>query len=186
MSTISTAGSNQNIFSKILYVILLFVLIGVSIIYFTAGATFSTIKTPEYTLIKDEEFATLTANQIRIIEIVSGHAWKHGTQVNYAIDCLENKGSSRSYKTTGILNKNNSLIPTNLWLCFDGKDWYAIVTTYFEKIGGNKVARLVTAYLIDKNIFPSIEDYIAYVTLKWGATLIDYTIEAGNIILQPK
>lgn len=130
---------------------------------------------------------TLTAEQIRIIEVVSGHAWlNHGTGVNSAFDCLGKNGSTHSFKTFGFKNKDGSDIPTNLWLCFDGNDWYAIVTTFFEKVAGNKVARLVTSYKVSKDLFPQISDYINYIASKWGAVEIAYKINSGDIFLQPK
>ena len=73
-----------------------------------------------------------------------------------------------------------------MWMCFDGFDWYAIVTTVFEKVGGDKVARLVTAYKVSKDLFPTIDDFFKYIGDKWGAVAITYSIEAGKIFLQPK
>ena len=126
-------------------------------------------------------------SQFRIIEVVSGHAWNsHGAEVNDAIRCLNDKGSSISFKTQGFTDKSGNQIPTNMWLCFDGKDWYAVVTTHFYRLGGNKIARLVTAYKIAKDIFPQINDFVTYAATKWNAIQISYGIEPGNIILQPK
>jgi hypothetical protein len=124
----------------------------------------------------------------RIIEVVSGHAWaNHGLAVNDAFKCLNNNGSTMSFKTFGFKDGYTGKdIPTNLWLCKNGDDWYAIVTTIFEKVGGNKIAKLVTAYKVSKDIFPTIESYITHITNKWGAIKISYAIEAGNIFLQPK
>ncbi len=124
----------------------------------------------------------------RIIEIVSGHAWEnHGTSVNDAFKCLNNNGSEMQFKTFGFKDGwTGKDIPTNLWLCKDGDDWYAIVTTVFEKVGVNKIARLVTAYKVSKDIFPTIESYVQHIVSKWGAIAISYKISGGDIFLQPK
>ena len=126
--------------------------------------------------------------EIRIIEILSGHAWQnHGTQVNSAFDCLGKNGSTRAFKTFGFTDsKSGKLIPTNLWMCQDVDGWYAVVTTVFEKVGNDKVARLVTAYKISSEIFPTIDDYIQHIVSKWGAVAISYSISAGQIFIQPK
>ncbi len=128
----------------------------------------------------------LSLDQIRILEVVSGHAWEtHGEEVNKAIKCLEDNGSRKGFKTS-FQDKYGRMIPTNVWLCFDGKNWYGIITTTFRTIAGNKTARLVTAYNIAKNIFPSIDDFINYIGTKWNAREIDYVIEAGKILIHPK
>lgn len=129
----------------------------------------------------------LGIQEIRVIEVVSGHAWQnHGTEVNSAFDCLGKNGSTKSFKTFGFTDKFGRNVPTNMWMCFDGFDWYAIVTTVFEKVGADKVARLVTAYRVSKDLFPTIDDFFRYVGDKWGAVSINYSIEAGKIFLQPK
>jgi len=87
---------------------------------------------------------------------------------------------------TPFTDKYGNKIPTNLWLCNEGGDWYAIVTTIFEKVGNDKVARLVTAYKVSKDLFPTIDKYLEYLTANWGAKLIDYSINAGQIFIQPK
>lgn len=132
-------------------------------------------------------YEDLSVQEIRVIEVVSGHAWQnHGVEVNSAFDCLGKNGSTKSFKTFGFTDKFGKNIPTNMWMCFDGFDWYAIVTTVFEKIGGDKVARLVTAYKVSKDLFPTIDDFFKYIGEKWGAVAITYSIEAGKIFLQPK
>jgi hypothetical protein len=130
----------------------------------------------------------LTISQIRVIEVLSGHSWQmHGAEVSQAFDCLGKNGSAKSFKTFGFIdNRTNNQIPTNLWLCFDGKDYFAIVTTIFEKIGNDKVAKLVTAYKVATDLFPSIDDFIQYLISKWQAIEINYSIEAGEIFLNPK
>ena len=125
-------------------------------------------------------------SEFRIIEVVSGHAWEsHGKEVNDAIDCLNKNGSARSFKTSGFIDQLGNQIPTNMWLCYDGKDWYAVITTTFQKLSGNKVGRLVTAYKIAKETFPNIDSFVEYAVMKWSAFSISYIIEPGNIILQP-
>ncbi len=130
----------------------------------------------------------LSPSQIRVIEIVSGHAWGHGLEVNQAFDCLGRKGSTKSFKTTGFKdNITNRDIPTNLWLCQDDDgSWYAVVTTVFEKIKENKVARLITAYRVSTDLFPTINDYINHIVEKWGAIGINYALNSEKIFLQPK
>lgn len=126
---------------------------------------------------------TLTADEARIIEIVSGHAWQqHGDEVNAAIKCLSNNGTWKSFRTSGFTDANGKKVDANLWICFDGNDYYSIVTTRFIKDGGNQIARLVTAYKIAKDVFPTIEDFITYIATKWGASAISYTIKAGEQI----
>jgi hypothetical protein len=126
---------------------------------------------------------TLTANEARIIEIVSGHAWQqHGDEVNSAIKCLSNNGTLKSFRTSGFTDDNNRHVDANVWLCFDGNDYFAIVTTKFIKDGGNQIARLVTAYKVAKDVFPTIEDFITYIATKWSAYEISYVIKAGEQI----
>ena len=132
----------------------------------------------------------LTYDQMRIIEIVSGHAWEnHGDEVNKAIKCLRNNGTLKSFKTSGFADPlTNSFLKTNLWICQDndGK-LYSIVTTAFEKVGGNQIARLITAYEIAKDIFPTLDDFVTYIADKWQAIAITYLIPAGqDIFLSPK
>lgn len=132
------------------------------------------------------ETELLVANAT-IIEVVSGHAWtEHGTQVNAAFKCLNDRWSTRSFQTFGFKDTNGTPLKTNLWLCFDGLDWYAIVTTTLEKVGGNRIGRLVTAYAIDKNLFSVVDDFIAVIKDKWLAREINFVIEAGQIFLSPK
>lgn len=122
-----------------------------------------------------------------IVEVISGHAWaNHGTQVNDAFKCLNDKGSTRSFKTFGMVDESGNPIPTNLWLCFDGKDWYAIITTTLEKVGGNRIGRLVTAYLVDKSKFGTIDAFISEIKTSWRAIEINFIIEAGSVFLSPK
>jgi hypothetical protein len=126
---------------------------------------------------------TLTADEARIIEIVSGHAWQqHGDEVNAAIKCLSNNGTWKSFRTSGFTVSNGKKVDASLWICFDGNDYYSIVTTRFIKDGGNQIARLVTAYKIAKDVFPTIEDFITYIATKWGASEIGYVIRAGEQI----
>jgi hypothetical protein len=134
----------------------------------------------------DAEFVAIFV-EARIFEVYSGHAWQqHGDEVNKAFRCLSDKGSSMSFKTFGFKDSFGNVIPTNVWLCFDGTDWYAIVSTVFEKVGGNHVARLVTAYKVSKDLFPNIADYVKYLGSNWGARQINYIIEAGTILISPK
>ena len=122
-----------------------------------------------------------------ILDVVSGHAWQnHGTDVNDAIKCLNNHGSTRSFQTFGFKDDLGRPIRTNLWLCKEGDDWFAIVTTTLEKIGGNRIGRLITAYVVDKEHFFLIEDFIKKIITKWGAKEISFMIEAGSVFLQPK
>ena len=131
---------------------------------------------------------TLTANEARIIEVVSGHAWQnHGEEVNDAIKCLSDNGTWKSFKTSGFIDERGNPVNSNLWICFNGDDFFAIVTTRFIKEGGNQIARLVTAYKIAKDIFPTIDDFIQYISVKWGALEINYIIQSGEkIFLSPK
>jgi hypothetical protein len=71
-------------------------------------------------------------------------------------------------------------------MCFNGKDWFAMVTTTFNKIGQDKVAILLTAYKVIGTKFSTIEEYIRYLESKWGAVSINYAIEAERILLDPK
>jgi len=122
-----------------------------------------------------------------IIEVVSGHAWQeHGTEVNDAIRCLNNKGSSMSFKTFGFKDWSGKDLFTNLWLCQDGDNWYAIVTTTLQKMGGNRVGKLVTAYLIDRKLFPNVGDFVLKVKELWGAIETSFRIEAGSVFLAPR
>jgi hypothetical protein len=134
-----------------------------------------------------EENDSLLAVNATILELLNGHAYlKHGTEVNDAFKCLNDRGSTRSFKTFGFLDENNKYIPTNLWLCYDGVNWYAIVTTALEKSGGNRVGRLVTAYLVDKVKFSDIDMFITAIKNQWRAIEINFIIEAGSVFLQPK
>lgn len=141
---------------------------------------------PSNSIAVEDQVLTLEPAEIRIIELVSGHAWQnHGTEVNEAFRCAGKNGITRSFKTFGFFKEGN-YIPTNVWLCFDGKEWFAIVTTIFETIGNDKVARLVTAYKVTKDIFPTIVEYVKYISEKWGAKEIKYIIEAGEFYLRPR
>lgn len=157
-----------------------------SLLFITFGLFFygvSLIEPQKYVL----SLETLSVSEMRIIEVISGHAWsQHGAEVNAAFNCMGKNGTTKSFKTTGFINSNGKSIPTNLWMCYDGKDWYSIVTTVFERVGNDKIARLVTAYKIAKDLFPTIDDYIAYIVQKWGAFEIKYIIEAGEIFLNPR
>lgn len=133
-----------------------------------------------------EDFGTLTAEQIRILEVVSGHAFEnHRTDWKGLSDCFKRNGSTKSFRTNGFTDSKGKFVNSNLWLCFDGQDWWALVTTPFTR-AFNPSARLITFYKISKEIFPTIEDYISYVSLKWGAKIITYTIEATKFLLDPK
>lgn len=134
-----------------------------------------------------EQDDTLLAANATILEVVSGHAWQgHGTEVNDAIRCLNNHGSTKSFQTFGFFDSNGKPIKTNMWLCQEGDDWYVIVTTTLEKFGGNRIGRLITAYLIDKSKFLVIQDFIDLAIVKWGARVISFAIEAGSVFIQPK
>jgi hypothetical protein len=130
---------------------------------------------------------SLLAVNATIVEVVNNHAWeRHGTQVNAAFKCLNDNGSAKAFKTFGMRDGNGNPIPTNLWLCKDGDDWYAIITTTLEKVGGNRIGRLVTAYLVDKTKFATIDAFITAITNEWRAIPISFIIEAGSVFLQPK
>jgi hypothetical protein len=134
----------------------------------------------------DQDDSLLAVNAT-ILEVLSAHAWtNHGTEVNAAIRCLNNHGSTKSFITFGFKDSNYRDIKTNLWLCQEGDDWFAIVTSSLEKVGGNRIGRLITAYLVDKAKFLTIEDFITAVVAKWSAKEISFVIEAGSVFLQPK
>ena len=88
----------------------------------------------------------------------------------------------KSFKTSGFTDSNGKQIDANLWICSDGNDYFAVVTTRFIKDGGNQIARLVTAYKVAKDVFPTIEDFITYIATKWNAYEISYVIKAGEQI----
>lgn len=133
-----------------------------------------------------EDIELLYANAT-ILEVLSGHAWQnHGTEVNDAIRCLNDKGSTMSFKTYGFKDANGKPIKTNLWLCRDGDDWYAIITTALEKVGGNRIGRLITAYLVDNKRFMVIDDFIKAIEEKWSAVQINFQIPADSVFLQPR
>jgi hypothetical protein len=130
---------------------------------------------------------SLLAVNATILEVISAHAWtNHGTEVNAAIRCLNNNGSTMSFRTFGFTDKKGNPIKTNLWLCREENDWFAIVTTSLEKVGGNRIGKLITAYLVDKKTFFIIDDFIAVIKDKWLAKEINFVIEAGSVFLQPK
>jgi hypothetical protein len=135
----------------------------------------------------DETASNLTSQELRIIQVVNGHAWlRHSTEANAAFRCLDNHGTWKSYRTYGFKNADDTPVSTNLWLCKDDDgSFYAIITTFFEKIGGNTVARLITAYKVSVDLFPTIQDFISYIVLKWGAREIPYVISQGETILEP-
>lgn len=174
-------------------------LIAIAVALTAITAMFATQNPPEITVpsqsqsiavespINLETDDTLLAVNATILEVVSAHTWtNHGTEVNSAIRCLNNKGSTRSFITYGFFDDRGNPIKTNLWLCKEGDDWFAIVTTTLEKVGGNRIGRLITAYLVDKSKFLTIDDFISAVISKWNAREIQYVIEAGSTFLQPK
>lgn len=157
------------------------------VLYFMNLQTMKTIPANSYVISGNYD---LTPAQIRIIEVVSGHAWEsHGLNASKALDCLGRLGSKKSLKTTGFADtKTNKPIPTFAWLCQDiDNSWYAIITTEFiQDISKNNVARLITAYKISRDLFPEIGDYLMYLGEKWGASYISKIIGAGQIYIQPK
>lgn len=170
--------SSKNPFG-FLFVLTLF-LIAISLVFYFGISNDTSIQTE--TIFQSEVFP-MTLEEIRIFETVSGHAYEnHGSEVSQAFNCLKNNGTWKSLKTFGFMS-NGKQIPTNVWICTDGLDFFAIVSTVFEKIGGNNVARLVTAYKVSKEMFPAISDYILYLGTKWGAIEINYIINAGDDIL---
>lgn len=189
----------SGLFVIVLSVVVLVILLGVSILALMPSPALS--PQPEnlghFTLqyggalsispILDESASNITAQELRVIQLVNGHAFiEHAGEVNSAFRCLDKHGTWKSFKTYGFKNPDGSPVPTNLWICKDddGK-FYAIVTTVFEKISGNTVARLVTAYKIAEDLFPTINDFISYIGLKWAAREIPYIISMGETILEP-
>lgn len=133
-----------------------------------------------------ETSAGISSTELRIIQLVNGHAFAHGEEVNASFRCLDKNGTWKSFKSFGFKNKDGSPVPTNIWICRDDDgSFYAIVTTAFEKIMGNNVARLITAYKIAADLFPTVQDYINYIGLKWSAREIQYVIGVGETILEP-
>lgn len=127
--------------------------------------------------------------EARILEVVSNHAYKHGAEVNETINCIKKNSTWKTFQTYGFFDKvRNGYVPTSVYICLDPKTgvYYALVTTFWEKINGVQTARLITAYRIVSDIFPSVDDYIEYIKASWGARLINYTIEAGQILLDVK
>lgn len=177
--------SNDNDFSFSMNLKPIFLIVGViillaSIFYFylmqTSSAATEVIDESYYF----EYYDDLTPAQIKIIEVVSKHAYeKHADEVDKAFKCLKDNGSTKSFRTFGMKNKDGSDVPSISWLCFDGKDWYSIVTTLFNKIGNDKVARLFTAYAVDKVDYPTIEKYIEYLSADWSAKLSNYVFNPG-------
>lgn len=179
-------GSSNNNPAKIIVPVVLFLaVISGFVWYFMSLQTVNTTLAEDYVI---EDYVDLTPAQIRIIEIVSGHAFlKHSaSEVNGAFECIGKYGTSKAFKTFGFKGSKGEFIPTNLWMCFNKEtgDWYTVITTVFEKVGQNKVARLVTAYKISDLIFPNIESYIEHITNKWGAVILNYAINAERIYLQ--
>lgn len=179
------SGSPNPVFIIIPLMLIVGLVLGV-VWYFMSLQTVEAVFTGDYII---EGYVELTPAEIRIIEIVSGHAWvRHSaTEVNKAFECIGKYGTSKSFKTFGFKGSKGEFIPTNLWMCLDKdtSDWYAVITTIFEKVGQNKVARLVTAYRVSQDLFPTIDDYIGHITTKWGAVVLNYAINAEKIYLQP-
>ncbi len=185
VSEVENTPNNNPIKVIVPIVIICAVILGFSL-YFIGQQTVNVAFTGDYIV---DGYVDLTPAQIRIIEVVSGHAWvRHSAgEVNSAFECLGKYGSTKSFKTFGFKGSKGEFIPTNLWLCFDkdSGEWYTIITTVFEKVGQNKVAKLVTCYRIAKEIFPTIDDYVEHITNKWGAVILNYAINAEKIYLQP-
>jgi hypothetical protein len=181
MSIVLEIVNPGNIFGKIFWILVLI---------FVA---YTVVQNPSHSSNSGESYVveqvSLTSSEMRIIELYSGHAWQnHGEEVNTAFRCLEDNGTWKSFITRGFKNDKGEDIPTNVWICKDkNNDFYAIVTTTFQKIGRDQVARLVTAYKIAKDVFPLIDDFTTYISQKWGAREINYVIQSGaKIFLQPK
>lgn len=178
----TTFQSNEST-SSFKFIPFILVLVGTLVVYILVSSLIG--RNSGRSIVQEVEIPTV--EEIRIIEIYSGHAWQqHGAEVNTAFRCLQDKGSTKSFKTFGFKDASGSNIPTSVFLCFDGVDWYAVVTTAFQKVGADKIARLVTAYKVSKDLFPKIENYIDYIARNWNAVEIKYVIEAGQILLQPK
>lgn len=134
-----------------------------------------------------ETYNNLTVSQIKIIEMSSGHKLQQtGEEVLAALACLGANGSTKTFKTYGFQDENGKFVETNVWLCMTTNgDWYGIVTTLFKKIGENQVARLIAGYKVSTSLFPTIEDYIGYLTSRWGATATNFTLAAEKIFIKP-
>lgn len=172
--------------SPVIYILIVAMLIMTFIVMIVPSPEI-TIPSSSGGMITIEQDASLLVANATIIEVVSGHAWEgHGTEVNDAFRCLNDKGSTMSFKTFGFKDSQGRDLFTNLWLCQDGDKWYAIITTTLNKVGGNRIGRLITAYLIDKNLFPVIDDFLALIKDKWNAVQINFVIEAGTVFLSPK
>lgn len=183
----ATHDGTTSSFGKTLFITLVIAVLSVMIYLLFAGRG-NQVSIQSNTTAIELTTESLTANEARIIEIVSGHAWQnHGDEVNNAIKCLSNNGTWKSFKTSGFVDDGGKQVDANLWICFDGSDYFAVVTTRFIKEGGNQIARLVTAYRIAKDVFPTIEDFISYIATKWSAYEINYVIRAGEqIFLSPR
>lgn len=185
-TTWNDASDSPNPIKFIVPIVLVLALgLGV-VLYFMSKQTVSVAFTGDYVI---DGYYDLTPAQIRIIEVVSGHAWvRHSAgEVNKAFECIGKYGTTKSFKTFGFKGSKGEFIPTNLWMCFDkdSGEWYTVITTVFEKIGQNKVARLVTAYRVAHEIFPTIDSYIEHITNKWGAVILNYAINAEKLYIQP-
>jgi hypothetical protein len=169
-------------------IIITFIIAGILLLVAMAFSGYMSTSYPQAgsTITITQSDSLLSVNST-IVEVVNGHAWvRHGVEVNAAFRCLNNNGSARSFKTFGMVDETGKPLSTNLWLCQDGNDWYAIITTTLEKVGGNRIGRLITAYLVDKIKFPTIDSFITAITDQWRAISINFIIEAGSVFLQPK
>jgi hypothetical protein len=161
------------------------IIVVVSIIAWISNSISNIVPSESYVI---ESYDNLTVEQIRIIETISQHAWaRHGEMASAALDCLKRRGSTKSFKTFGFKDYSGKDIPTNLWMCLDiDGSWYSVATTAFEKIGQNKVARLITAYKVAVDNYQTVADYINALVLRWNAIPIDYSISAEQIIVKVK
>jgi hypothetical protein len=121
--------------------------------------------------------------EMHIVKEVSPHAReRHGPEVIAAIECINKNGTFKSFKSSKK-EDDGSITPTNVWVCIDGNDWYALVTTVFEKVGKNKLARLVTAYKVNQVRNSTLYDYFNYL-YKGGAVDINYIISPRDIMFE--
>jgi hypothetical protein len=111
-----------------------------------------------------------------VIEGTKHGVEEHGVEILSAYDCFDKNGSSYALK---YVEHNESRIS---WLCFDGKDWWALVTNSGKgEKGIDRVYSQRTVFPVEMKVYKTIDGYIDYLmTGSRKATIIYEVLKAGE------
>jgi hypothetical protein len=130
------------------------------------------------TSMRDEAVTASTTNYSYVIKGTSHGVTTHGVDILSAYECLDKNGSSYALKYIEP-GKNESRIN---WLCFDGKDWWVLVTNAGKgEKGIDRVYSQRTVFPVEMKVYKTIDGYIDYLmTGSRKATIIYEVLKAGE------